>query len=95
MLHGEQRKRKLERTEKADCRTFSPIPSSPQAAGNHGVSPAQAVIRWHLQSGNICIPGSSNPEHIREDADVFGFSLTDDEMAAIDALDRNQRFATY
>lgn len=66
-----------------------------EVAGNHGVSPAQAVIRWHLQSGNICIPGSSNPEHIRKDADVFGFSLTADEMAAIDALDRNQRFATY
>lgn len=64
-------------------------------AGNHGVSPAQAVIRWHLQSGNVCIPGSSNPDHIREDADVFGFSLTADEMAAIDALDSNRRYASY
>lgn len=80
---------------KADCRTLFADPVVAEVAGNHGVSPAQAVIRWHLQSGNVCIPGSSNPDHIREDADVFGFSLTADEMAAIDALDRNQRFASY
>ena len=80
---------------KADCRTLFADPIVAEVAGNHGISPAQAVIRWHLQSGNICIPGSSNPDHIREDADVFGFSLTADEMAAIDALDRNQRYASY
>lgn len=80
---------------KADCRTLFADPVVAEVAGNHGVSPAQAVIHWHLQSGNVCIPGSSNPDHVREDADVFGFSLTDDEMAAIDALDRNQRFASY
>ena len=80
---------------KADCRTLFADPVVAEVAGNHGVSPAQAVIRWHLQSGNVCIPGSSNPDHIREDADVFGFSLTDDEMAAIDALDSNQRYASY
>lgn len=80
---------------KADCRTLFADPVVAEVAGNHDVSPAQAVIRWHLQSGNVCIPGSSNPDHIREDADVFGFSLTADEMAAIDALDRNQRFASY
>lgn len=80
---------------KADCRTLFADPVVAEVAGNHGISPAQAVIHWHLQSSNVCIPGSSNPDHIREDADVFGFSLTDDEMAAIDALDRNQRFASY
>ncbi len=80
---------------KADCRTLFADPVIAEVAANHGISPAQAVIRWHLQSGNICIPGSSNPNHIREDADVFGFSLTADEMAAIDALDRNQRYASY
>lgn len=66
-----------------------------EIAGNHGVSPAQTLIRWHLQTGNVCIPGSSNPDHIREDANVWGFELMPDEMAAIDALDRNQRFAWY
>ena len=80
---------------KANCRTLFADPVIAEVAANHGISPAQAVIRWHLQSGNICIPGSSNPNHLREDADVFGFSLTADEMAAIDALDRNQRYASY
>lgn len=80
---------------KADCQALFADPVIAEVAANHGVVPAQAVIRWQLQSGNICIPGSSNPEHIREDADVFGFSLTPDEMAAIDALDDNHRFASY
>ena len=66
-----------------------------EVAANHGVSPAQVLIRWHLQSGNVCIPGSSNPDHICEDADVFGFDLTADEMAAIDALERGERLAWY
>ena len=66
-----------------------------EIASNHGVSPAQALIRWHLQTGNVCIPGSGNPDHIREDANVWDFELSPDEMAAIDALDRNQRFAWY
>ena len=80
---------------KGTCQTLFADPVIAEVAGNHGVSPAQAVIRWHLQSGNICIPGSSNPDHIREDADVFGFALTADEMAAIDALDAGRRFASY
>lgn len=80
---------------KADCQKLFADPVIAEVAGNHGVSPAQAVIRWHLQSGNVCIPGSSNPDHIREDADVFDFELAADEMAAIDALDRGQRFASY
>lgn len=66
-----------------------------EVAANHVVSPAQVLIRWHLQSGNVCIPGSSNPDHICEDADVFGFDLTADEMAAIDALERGERLAWY
>ena len=80
---------------KADCQALFANPVIAEVAANHGVTPAQAVIRWQLQSGNICIPGSSNPDHIREDADVFGFSLTPDEMVAIGALDRGERFASY
>ncbi len=80
---------------KADCHTLFADDVIAEVAANHAVSPAQALIRWHLQCGNVCIPGSSNPDHIREDADVWGFSLTDDEMAAIDSLDRNRRFASY
>lgn len=61
----------------------------------HGVSSAQVIIRWHLQAGNICIPGSSNEQHIIEDYDVWDFELAEDEMAQIAALERNDRFADY
>ncbi len=61
----------------------------------HGVSSAQVIIRWHLQAGNICIPGSSNEQHIIEDYDVWDFELTEDEMAQMTALERDDRFADY
>ena len=61
----------------------------------HGVSSAQVIIRWHLQAGNICIPGSSNEQHIIEDYDVWDFELAEDELAQIAALERNDRFADY
>ncbi|MFS0865956.1 aldo/keto reductase [Microbacterium sp. 179-B 1A2 NHS] len=61
------------------------------AAEAHGVTPAQVVIRWHLQNGVIVFPKSSTPERIVQNFDVFGFELTGDEIAAIDALDRGQR----
>ncbi|WP_432091134.1 aldo/keto reductase [Streptomyces sp. NRRL F-5630] len=60
-------------------------------AARHGRSPAQIVLRWHLQSGNIVIPKSVTPARIRENLDVFGFTLSDDDMAAVDALDRGLR----
>lgn len=61
----------------------------------HGVTSAQAVLRWHLQRGVVAIPGSSNPDHIRENISVFHFSLSDDEMSAIAALDRNEKHDWY
>lgn len=61
----------------------------------HGVSSAQVIIRWHLQAGNICIPGSSNEQHIIEDHDVWRFALTEDEMAQMTALEKDERFADY
>ena len=61
------------------------------AASAHGVSPAQVVIRWHLQQGIIVFPKSNSRERMAENFDVFGFELTDAEMGAIDALDRGQR----
>ena len=64
-------------------------------ASAHGKSSAQVIIRWHLQAGNICIPGSSNEQHIIEDYDVWDFELSADEMARMTALDKNQRFANY
>ncbi len=61
----------------------------------HGKSSAQVIIRWHLQAGNICIPGSSNEQHIIEDYDVWNFGLSDEEMARMAALERGRRFADY
>ncbi|MBO8186455.1 aldo/keto reductase [Streptomyces spirodelae] len=60
-------------------------------AGTHGVSPAQVVLRWHLQSGNIVIPKSVTPERIRQNLDVFGFELSDAEVSLIAGLDRGLR----
>ncbi|MDE5617111.1 MAG: aldo/keto reductase [Clostridia bacterium] len=66
-----------------------------EIAQAHGVMPAQVVLRWHLQRGVVAIPGSSNPDHIRENISVFHFSLTDGEMSAIAALDRNEKHDWY
>lgn len=65
------------------------------AAQAHGVSPAQVILRWNLQKGVVVIPGSSNPDHIRENLDIFGFSLTDEEMAMINGLDREEKHDWY
>lgn len=61
------------------------------AAAAHAVTPAQVVIRWHLQSGIIVFPKSNSRERMAENFDVFGFELSADEMAGIDAIDRGQR----
>ncbi|MGW2504762.1 aldo/keto reductase [Streptomyces sp. NPDC001588] len=60
-------------------------------ARRHDKSPAQVVLRWHLQLGNVVIPKSVTPARIRENLDVFDFTLSDDEMAAIATLDRGLR----
>lgn len=60
-------------------------------AGRLGRTPAQVVLRWHLQLGNVAIPKSATPEHIRQNLDVFDFELTDADMAAIAALDNGTR----
>ena len=61
----------------------------------HGKTPAQIIIRWHVQAGYIVIPGSKNPEHIRENINVFDFALTDEEMKAIAGLDKQRRFEVW
>ena len=63
-------------------------------AAKYSKSTAQIILRWHVQSGNIVIPGSTNPDHIRDNADIFDFTLTDEEMAAIKAVDKNTRYYT-
>ena len=63
------------------------------AAAAHGVTPAQVVLRWHLQTGIIALPKSSSKARMRENLDITGFELTDDEMARIVALDQDTRLA--
>ncbi|GAA5705747.1 aldo/keto reductase [Streptomyces avermitilis] len=60
-------------------------------AARHGKSPAQVVLRWHLQLGNIVIPKSVTPARIQQNIDVFDFTLSDEEMTAIAAIDRGLR----
>lgn len=62
-----------------------------KAAEAHGVSPAQVIIRWHLQQGRILFPKSVTPERIASNFDVFGFELSDAEVDAITALERDGR----
>jgi diketogulonate reductase-like aldo/keto reductase len=77
--------------------SFSPLtqgrmlrdPGLAAVAGRHGRSAAQVLIRWALQKGVVPLPRSTNPQRIAANADVFGFALTDDDMAVLDGLDRN------
>lgn len=64
-------------------------------AADHHKTSAQIILRWHLQTGNIAIPGSSNEAHIQENYEIFDFSLTDEEMQRLTALDKQERFASY
>ncbi len=57
----------------------------------HGKTPAQVVLRWHVQLGNVVIPRSVKPERIRENFDIFDFELAPEQMTALEALDAGQR----
>ena len=70
-------------------------PTISAIAKAHGKSSAQIIIRWHLQAGNIAIPGSSNEKHIIEDASVWDFSLTNDEMSRMASINKDRRNANY
>lgn len=63
-------------------------------AEKYGKSNAQIILRWHIQAGNVVIPGSKNPDHIRANFEVFDFELTGTEMDEIAALDKNKRYYT-
>lgn len=64
-------------------------------AAAHGKSSAQVILRWHLQAGNIAIPGSHNEKHIQENFEIFDFELTDEEMNQMTALDKNDRLGDW
>lgn len=61
-------------------------------AEKYNKSSAQIILRWHVQNGTSVIPGSTNAAHIRDNADIFDFELTDDEMAEINELNKNVRY---
>ncbi|MGW1817188.1 aldo/keto reductase [Streptomyces sp. NPDC002125] len=67
------------------------VPTVVAVARKHGRTPAQAVLRWHLQTGNVVIPKSVTPSRIAENIDVFGFELDADDLAAFAALDEGKR----
>ena len=66
-----------------------------EIAAAHGKSSAQVILRWNLQKGVVVIPGSSNPDHIQENTELFDFELTEDEMEQINALDRDEKHDWY
>lgn len=63
-----------------------------ELAEKYGKSTAQVILRWHTQVGNIVIPGSTNPEHIKANLDIFDFELTDEEMKKMAGLNKNVRY---
>lgn len=66
-----------------------------EIAEAHGVSSAQVILRWNLQKGVVVIPGSSNPDHIKENTELYHFELTANEMNRINALDRGEKHDWY
>lgn len=66
-----------------------------EIAAAHGKTPAQIILRWNLQRSVIVIPGSSNPDHIRENTELFDFELTEEEMERIRALNRGEKHDWY
>ena len=63
-------------------------------ASKYGKSNAQIILRWHVQSGNVVIPGSKNPDHIRDNFDIFDFELTEEDMKEIAKVDKGVRYYT-
>ena len=84
--------------------SYSPLGASSDALRNdpvitgiakdHGKSPTQVVLRWHIQLGLVAIPRSGNPGRIAENIDIFDFELTEQEMSAISGLDRGESAVT-
>ena len=63
-----------------------------ELANKYGKSPAQIILKWHNQKGVIVIPGSKNPEHIKDNLNIFDFEISEEDMKKIDELDKNTPF---
>jgi 2,5-diketo-D-gluconate reductase A len=70
------------------------LPVVQDISKRHGKSAAQVVLRWHIQSGFSTIPKTSTPARMRENLDIFGFELSDEDMRALDELDQGEAAAT-
>lgn len=66
-----------------------------ELANKHNKTPAQIVLRWHIQEGSIAIPKSVTPSRIKENIDIFDFELTEEDMINIGTLDRNERMGRH
>lgn len=66
-----------------------------EVSQKHNVSVAQVILRWNLQKGVVVIPGSSNPDHIKENTEIYHFQLTEEEMQKINALNRDEKHDWY
>ena len=66
-----------------------------EIANSHNVTAAQVILRWNLQRGVVVIPGSSNPDHIKENTEIYHFELTDEEMQKIESLNRDEKHDWY
>lgn len=65
-----------------------------ELAAKYGKSTAQIILRWHTQVGNVVIPGSKNEAHIKDNINIFDFTLTEDEIAKVTEVDKNVRYYT-
>ena len=75
-------------------RSLREEPVFTELAKKYGKTNAQIILRWHIQSGNVVIPGSKNPDHIRDNFDIFDFALTEEDMAEIAKINKNKRYYT-
>lgn len=66
-----------------------------EIANSHNVTAAQVILRWNLQRGVVVIPGSSNPDHIKENTEIYHSELTDEEMQKIESLNRDEKHDWY
>ena len=73
-------------------KTLREEPLFTELAHKYGKSNSQIILRWHIQSGKIVIPGSKHPQHIKDNLDVFDFALTDNELDRIAAMDQQKRY---
>ncbi|XP_034489096.1 aldo-keto reductase family 4 member C10 [Drosophila innubila] len=71
------------------------IPEVKEMAASHGKTPAQVLLRWIIETGNVAIPKSTNPDRLKQNFNVFDFKLTEEEVAKLSALDKNIRVCDF